>query len=160
MSRIEDMQTADRWFKALAARKDELAQTKTYRDAEVKKIEDWYAGIEENVSKEIESIENELKSYYAAMLEENPKAKLNTPYGKVMKRTEKTWALGAELVKVRKERELGEYIRTKVTEEADKVAIKRVFAVREDGAVVDPNGEVLENVTVSAETSYKVEVAG
>ena len=160
MSRIEDMQTADRWFKALAARKDELAQTKAYRDAEVKKIEDWYAGIEENVSKEIESIENELKSYYAAMLEENPKAKLNTPYGKVTKRTEKKWAWGSDLVKVLKERELGEYIRTKVTEEADKVAIKKAFAVREDGAVVDPNGEVLENVTVSAETSYKVEVAG
>ena len=160
MSRIEDMQTADRWFKALAARKDELAQTKAYRDAEVKKIEDWYAGIEENVSKEIESIENELKNYYAAMLEENPKAKLNTPYGKVTKRTEKKWAWGADLVKVLKERELGEYIRTKVTEEADKVAIKKAFVVREDGAVVDPNGEVLENVTVSAETSYKVEVAG
>lgn len=160
MKRVEDMQAADRWFKALAAKKRELAAIEEYRKGELERLEAWYKKESEGLIDDIESLENELKAYYEAMLAENPRVKLSTPYGKVTKRTSTKWNWDDEkLLQGLKDKGLTEFVKVETKEIPMKAEIKKAFTIAGD-KVIDPNGEVFDLADVSEETTYSVKVVG
>ena len=160
MKRVEDMQEADKYFKALRGKKNELATINAYYDAELERLSNWYKEQIQGLADAIESIENHLKTMYEKMVEENPNSKLSTPYGKVTKRTSTKWNWDDEkLLQGLKDKGLTEYVKVETKEIPMKAEIKKAFTIAGD-KVIDPNGEVFDLADVSEETTYSVKVVG
>lgn len=158
MDKVEQMQEADKYFRALRMKKRELEEISAYYDAELERLSNWYKEQTQGLADAIESIENALKTMFERMVEENPKAKLSTPYGKVTKRTSTKWTWDDEkLLQGLKDKGLTEFVKVETKESPMKAEIKKAFTIAGD-KVIDPNGEVFDLVEVSEETTYSVKV--
>lgn len=159
MNKADQMQEADKYFRALRGKKDELAIINLYYDAELERLSNWYKEQTQGLAEAIESIENHLKTMFERMIEDNPKAKLSTPYGKVTKRTNTKWTWNDDkLLQGLKDKGLTEFVKVETKESPMKAEIKKAFTV-DGGKIIDPNGEVFDLAEVSEETTYSVKVA-
>lgn len=156
MAEQDDRYTAI--FKELIDLKEDLKSKERVAENERNRIDAWEEAYTTPIKERINYLEGSLKGMYAEELEENPKAKINTPYGKVTKRTglKYDWfdenAVMASLKDIEPK-----LVLSKTTYSIDKTAFKKICAVADTGAVVI-NGEIIEGVTAGRETSFKVEV--
>ena len=158
-NKVDVMQEADRYFRALRAKQNEVAILNAYYDAELERISNWYKEDLKTLTDATDSIENALKTMYEGLLEENPKAKLNTPYGKVTKRTMTKWNWNdKKLLQGLKDKGLTEFVEVEVSEKPMKNELKKALIIADNGKVIDPNGEEFDLVEVREETTYSVKV--
>lgn len=144
-------------FKELMDLKDDLTEKQRTAENERQRINQWEEAYTEPIKSRISYLETQVKNKYMQELAENPKAKVNTPWGKVTKRTTTDYDYGdeAELIKAVKDI-APELVKTKTTESLNKVEFKKMAEVTETG-VVCLFGEIVDGVKAEKKTSYKVE---
>lgn len=152
--KITNIDEANWAFRKIRALKEEVKETNLLADKEIERINSWREKETKASIDNIEYFEGLLTEYYMKLRNENPKAKLNTPYGKVTSRKSKKWNYQneEEILKYLKENEYSDLIRVK--EDINKAELKKVF---KDG-VNKETGEVLPGVEIKEEESISVKV--
>lgn len=144
-------------FKELMDLKDDLEEKQKTAVNERKRINQWEETYTEPLKSRINFIETQIKNKYQQELAENPKAKVNTPWGKVSKRTTTTYDYGDEKELIVKIKDIApELVKVKTEESLNKVEFKKMAQVTETGSVC-LFGEIVDGVTAEKTTSYKVE---
>ncbi|WP_243447905.1 host-nuclease inhibitor Gam family protein [Clostridium tetani] len=148
--KITNIDEANWAFRKIRALKEEVKETNLLADKEIERIENWR---EKEIKTSIDNIqyfEGILTEYYMKLRSEDPKAKLNTPYGKVTSRKNKkyNWINEEGLIKYLKENNK-KLIR--VREEINKIEFKKVYknGVNEETGEVIPGIEIKEEETIS-----------
>lgn len=152
--KITNIDEANWAFRKIRALKEEVKETNLLADKEKERIENWREKEIKTSMDNIEYFQGILTEYYMKLRSENPKAKLNTPYGKVTSRKSKKWNYQneEEILKYLKENEHSDLI--KVKEDINKAELKKVFR---DG-VNKETGEVLPGIEIKEEESISVKV--
>lgn len=152
--KITNIDEANWAFRKIRALKEEVKETNLLADKEIERIENWREKEIKTSIDNIEYFEGILTEYYMKLRSENPKAKLNTPYGKVTSRKSKKWNYQneEEILKYLKENEYSDLI--KVKEDINKAELKKMF---KDG-VNKETGEVLPGLEIKEEESISVKV--
>lgn len=146
-------------FKEMIDVKDEIEKYKRIADNERERIRTWEEAYTEGLKNKWVFLENKILSKFKEDFERDPKTKINTPYGKITKRTttkyfyEKT---DAEIIEQLKDIK-PELVKTTVEESYNKADLKKVAEVTESGAVCI-DGEIIDGITASKVTDMKVEV--
>lgn len=145
-------------FKELIDLKDDLEEKQKTAEAERSRIDLWEQTYSEPIKNRISYIEEQIKNKYAQELAENPKFKINNPWGKVTKRTTTNYDYGDEKELVKQLEETApEFVKTKTEKSINKTELKKVVQVTETGAVC-LFGEVLGNAHAEKVTKFNVEV--
>ncbi|MDY3947428.1 MAG: host-nuclease inhibitor Gam family protein [Ezakiella sp.] len=114
---------------------EEISRLELWKDKELKKIEN-----------EKEFFTNHLSSYLMRLRENNPKAKIETPYAKVsMRKNPDKWIYKDDVINSLKRTDMSAFIRVK--EEVDKVGLKKAVTVK-DGKAYTAYGEEIEGVEI------------
>ncbi|NOH14839.1 host-nuclease inhibitor Gam family protein [Clostridium cochlearium] len=152
--KITNIDEANWAFRKIRALKEEVKETNLLADKEIERINSWREKETKASIDNIEYFEGLLTEYYTRLKAKDPKAKLNTPYGKVTSRKSKKWNYQneEEILKYLKENEYSDLIRVK--EDINKAELKKVF---KDG-VNKETGEVLPGVEIKEEESISVKV--
>lgn len=152
--KITNIDEANWAFRKIRALQEEVKETNLLADKEKERIENWREKEIKTSIDNIEYFEGILTEYYMKLRSENPKAKLNTPYGKVTSRKSKKWNYQneEEILKYLKENEYSDLI--KVKEDINKAELKKMF---KDG-VNKETGEVLPGLEIKEEESISVKV--
>lgn len=154
---IKDLSGANWAFRKLSALTREKSEIEALAENEANRIEEWKMGKTRTIDNEIAYFESIIKDYYIKERNNNPKFKLSTPYGKVASKLNTDWQYDeATLFEELKGSEL---IKTRTTESIDKVTLKRIATVLEDGKVVMPDGVILEGVTATKRLNVSVKPA-
>lgn len=151
--KITNIDEANWAFRKIRALKEEVKETNLLADKEIERINSWREKETKASIDNIEYFEGLLTEYYMKLRNENPKAKLNTPYGKVTSRKSKkyNWINEEELLKYLKENNT-ELIRVK--EEINKIEFKKVYK----NGVNEETGEVLPGIEIKEEETISVKV--
>ncbi len=145
-------------FKELMDLKDDLEEKQKTAENERKRINQLEEAYTEPLKSRISFIETQIKNKYQQELAENPKAKVNTPWGKVSKRTTTTYDYGDEKELISKIKDIApELVKVKTEESLNKVEFKKMAQVTETGSVCLFD-EIVDGVKAEKTTSYKVEV--
>ncbi|RXI50666.1 hypothetical protein DP130_01480 [Clostridium tetani] len=152
--KITNIDEANWAFRKIRALQEEVKETNLLADKEKERIENWREKEIKTSMDNIEYFQGILTEYYMKLRSENPKAKLNTPYGKVTSRKSKKWNYQneEEILKYLKENEYSDLI--KVKEDINKAELKKMF---KDG-VNKETGEVLPGLEIKEEESISVKV--
>ena len=159
---LRDFKTEDdneyvKMFKELMDLKDDLEEKQRTAENERERINRWEEAYTEPLKSRISFIETQIKNKYQQELAENPKAKVNTPWGKVSKRTTTTYDYGDEKELIATVKDIApELIKVKTEESLNKVEFKKMAQVTETGRVC-LFGEIVDGVKAEKTTSYKVE---
>ena len=157
---IQDLESANWYFRKLRAVQEQLNQNIMSMQAEINRIETWYAPKNESLKKDLFYFESMLKRYYQAEREKNPKFKLATPHGKVSSRKNDDWKCDKAIaIASLKEMGLKDLVRTK--EELDKEALRLAkkegkLILSEDGQLLTTDGEIIEGIKVTKVESISV----
>lgn len=151
--KITNIDEANWAFRKIRALKEEVKETNLLADKEKERIENWREKEIKTSIDNIEYFEGILTEYYMKLRSENPKAKLNTPYGKVTSRKNKkyNWINEEGLIKYLKENNK-KLIR--VREEINKIEFKKVYK----NGVNEETGEVLPGIEIKEEETILVKV--
>lgn len=155
--RIENIDQASWAFRKLAQARSKMAQNEALAGREMDRVKNWLEAENESLRHDEAYFEGIIREYQMRVEQEDPKAKVSTPYGKVKKRTAKRWIWGSCVLDSLKAQGMGQFIRTKTEEVVDKNAIKKASTVTPEGFVVLETGELLESVTAQEETTYTFE---
>ncbi|AJA42626.1 hypothetical protein phiCT9441A_13 (endogenous virus) [Clostridium phage phiCT9441A] len=152
--KITNIDEANWAFRKIRALQEEVRETNLLAYKEKERIENWREKEIKTSMDNIEYFQGILTEYYMKLRSENPKAKLNTPYGKVTSRKSKKWNYQneEEILKYLKENEYSDLI--KVKEDINKAELKKMF---KDG-VNKETGEVLPGLEIKEEESISVKV--
>lgn len=156
--RIEDLKDASWALRKIREYKESILEKEELAKAEKERIDNWLVNETKNDLINIEYFNGLLVKYYKELKKSDPKAKINTPYGKVAARKTKKW-------NYKNEEEFLEYLTSnghnnlvRVKKEIDKTKIKKEF-VTQDGVVVNKNtGEILPYIDVVEEENISVKV--
>ncbi|MPU14874.1 hypothetical protein FGL68_06670 [Acinetobacter baumannii] len=156
--KIEDLKGASWALRKIKECKESILEKEELAKAEKERIDKWLVNETKNDLINIEYFNGLLVQYYKELKKSDPRAKINTPYGKVATRKTKKW-------NYRNEEEFLEYLTSnghnnlvRVKKEIDKIKIKKEF-VNQDGVVVDKNtGEILPYIDVVEEENISVKV--
>ncbi|BDR67011.1 phage protein [Clostridium tetani] len=151
--KITNIDEANWAFRKIRALQEEVKETNLLADKEKERIENWREKEIKTSIDNIEYFEGILTEYYMKLRSEDPKAKLNTPYGKVTSRKNKkyNWINEEGLIKYLKENNK-KLIR--VREEINKIEFKKVYK----NGVNKETGEVLPGLEIKEEESISVKV--
>lgn len=151
--KVTDLDSANWCFRKIAALNEKIKENQDLAAKEKLRIETWEQRENESAKQSIEYFEGLLKEYYMRLKEENPKAKLTTPYGKVSSRKSTKWNYTNEesLFQYLKENN-ADLIRVK--EEINKTELKKAY---KEG-VNTKTGELLPGVEISEEESISIKV--
>lgn len=151
--KITNIDEANWAFRKIRALKEEVKETNLLADKEIERINSWREKETKVSIDNIEYFQGILTEYYMKLRNENPKAKLNTPYGKVTSRKSKkyNWINEEELLKYLKENNT-KLIR--VREEINKIEFKKVYK----NGVNEETGEVLPGIEIKEEESILIKV--
>lgn len=154
---VYDKHTAGRAMQEIAEHKKAIEEAKYYARKERERINHWLEEETRRPLAEIGRLEGLLTIYYQNLKEEDPKARLSTPWGKVTSRTTQSYDWGNDdaLTLWLKEHGQDEYIREKTTYSPNKEEIRKRFQVA-GNMLVSPSGEPVEGVTVEPKTTYRV----
>jgi len=141
-------------FKKLKASKTEAEKINEIANAQISKIESWKGQQLEKTDNSINYFTGLITAYYRNLLEENPKAKCVTPFGKASKRKVAAWKYpdDAALVELCKEY-VPDAVVTKET--VNKTELKKILKVSE-GMVFTSDGEIIEGITVDENINITV----
>ena len=158
MFEVTDLRSAGYAMRKVAEIERKEEELKSYANSEKQRIDDWLELESGPLKADKAFFENALTLYYQKLREEDPRAKLSTPYGKVTSRRSKkyNWGDDDKLIAWLKDHEGAGYIRIKTTEAPAKADIKKDFTVA-DGLLISPQGEVVAGVAVTDEITYNVD---
>lgn len=151
--KVTDINSANWCFRKIRALNEEILQNKKLADSERERIDKWEKSESESAKNSIEYFNGLLTEYFLKLREQDPKAKVSTPYGKISSRKNCKWVYINEqdLIKYLKENDK-QLIRIK--EEIDKAQLKKKY---KNGVNMD-TGEVLPGVAVSNEENISIKV--
>lgn len=152
--KVDSLDSANWCFRKIRALQEEINTNTKLADEERARIDAWEKSQNKQAENSIAYFEGLLIEYYKSIKETDPRAKVNTPYGRIMSRKTKKWDYNEEeVLEWAKNNGYREFIRVK--EELDKSILKKTF---KDG--VDSNtGEIIPGVSVEEieRISIKVE---
>lgn len=151
--KVTDIKQANWCFRKISAFKKDVEDKHELAEAERLRIDTWEKKETEVAKNSIAFFEGVLKEYFRKLREQDPKAKVSTPYGKISSRKSAKWNYvnEEELLKYLKDNN-PELIKT--TEEVKKPDLKKEY---KDG-VDSKTGELLPGVEVSSEESISIKV--
>lgn len=154
---IHSEEEANRFFRVLTALGRERAEVEALRDAELEKVAGFYDKKLEVVDEKRGFFEGLIRDYYERECAKNPKFKLATPWGKVVKRTTKTPVWNDEAATLEwLERNRADLV--KVDKSIKKAELKKAMVLSGSSFVDDSSGEVVPGVSVVERTNVNVKV--
>lgn len=141
-------------FKKLKASKSESEKINEIATAQVNKIEHWKKSQLEKTDSSINYFTGLITSYYRNLLEENPKAKCSTPFGKASKRKVTTWNYPDDISLLAICKEYAPSALA-VKETVNKSELKKALNAS-NGVVFTSDGEIVEGITVSEDINITV----
>jgi hypothetical protein len=145
--KVTDLEGANWCLKKIAAVQKDLKEKEILAATEKIKIEKWLEKENETSNNSICYFKSLLSEYLKELRQDNPKAKISTPYGTVSTRkTQIKWNYDDEKIKTfLKANNMVDCIR--VEEELDKTALKKVLKVAGNN-VIDDSGQIVEGITL------------
>lgn len=156
--RIEDLKDASWVLRKIREYKESILEKEELAKAEKERIDKWLVNETKNDLINIEYFNELLLRYYKELKQNDPKARITTPYGQVTSRKNKKWNYGNEetLLKYLNSNGYKNLIRTK--QEINKTCLKESFLIK-DGIVLDKNtGEVIPEISIVEEENINVKV--
>lgn len=156
--RIEDLKDASWALRKIREYKESILEKEELAKAEKERIDKWLVNETKNDLINIEYFNGLLLRYYKELKQNDPKARITTPYGQVTSRKNKKWNYGNEeiLLKYLNSNGYKNLIRTK--QEINKTSLKESFLIK-DGIVLDKNtGEVIPEISILEEENISVKV--
>lgn len=149
--KVTDLDSANRFFRKIAALNSKIQETKNLAASERLRINNWEEKENRAAEQSIIYFEAMLKEYFAKLREADPKAKVSTPYGKITSRKSTKWNYSDEtsLLQYLKDNDTS-LIRIK--EEINKADLKKKY---KDGINTE-TGEILPGVEISDEESISI----
>lgn len=151
---VDSLESANWCFRKIRALKAQVTETNSIADAEVSRIETWRKKENEAAESSISYFESLLTEYYRALKEENPKAKLSTPYGKVSSRKQKKWNYNNEEEIINYLTQNGYNNLLKIKQSIDKSNLKKEFK----NGVNSETGELIPGIEITNEESISIKV--
>ncbi|MBY6800150.1 hypothetical protein FCV24_12805 [Clostridium botulinum] len=156
--KIENLKGASWALRKIKECKESILEKEELAKIEKERIEEWLNNETKNDLVSIEYFNGLLLQYYKELKQNDPKARITTPYGQVTSRKNKKWNYGNEktLLKYLNSNGYKNLIRTK--QEINKTDLKESFLIK-DGIVLDKNtGEVIPEISVIEEENINVKV--
>lgn len=156
--KIEDLKGASWALRKIKECKENILKNEKLYEIEKERIDNWLDNETKSDLVSIEYFNGLLLQYYKELKQNDPKAKITTPYGKVTSRKNKKWNYGNEekLLKYLDSNGYKNLIRTK--QEINKTSLKESFLIK-DGIVLDKNtGEVIPEISIVEEENINVKV--
>ncbi|NFH48641.1 hypothetical protein FC976_15795 [Clostridium sporogenes] len=156
--KIKDLKGASWALRKIKECKESILEKEELAKIEKERIDNWL--IEETKSDltTLEYFNGLLVEYYKGLKQNDPKAKISTPYGKVTARKTKKW-------NYKNENEFLEYLTSngynnliRVKKEIDKAKIKKEFSVKDGTVVNEETGEILPFIDIVEEETINVKV--
>ncbi|WIF95048.1 host-nuclease inhibitor Gam family protein [Caminicella sporogenes] len=145
--KITDLDQANWALRKLAALQKKKEEVNELAQKEIDRIKSWQDKELAEIDKSKEFFEGLLTEYLMTERQNNPKFKINTPYGKVSTRKQQPkWEYDEEKA-IKSLKEAGHADLIRIKEFLDKNAIKKAVTVV-GGQVVDENGIVIEGIKV------------
>lgn len=125
----------------------ELARKKELVKDEIERLKSWLDIEQEKIEKRKAFLSQHLDAYLYQLRLDNPKAKIDTPYGTVTTRKSPAKFIYEDdkVLKFLHDADMTDFIRTK--EEIDKTPLKKVLTVQ-DGKAYTEAGEEVDGITV------------
>jgi hypothetical protein len=149
--KVTDLDSANRCFRKISALNEKIKENQDLASKEKQRIELWEKKENETAKQSIEYFESVLKEYYVKLREQDPKAKVSTPYGKITSRKAPKWNYTDET-------SLLQYLQDndtsliRIKEEINKADLKKKY---KDGINTE-TGEILPGVEISDEESISI----
>lgn len=151
---VDSLESANWCFRKIRAVDAQIAETNSIADAEINRIETWREKENESAKSSKAYLEMLLREYYIKLKEENPKAKLSTPYGKVSSRKQKKWNYNNEKEIVNYLTQNGYNNLLKIKQSIDKANLKKEFK----NGVNSETGELIPGIEITNEESISIKV--
>lgn len=149
--RITDLETANWAFKKIKENEEIIERNDTFAASEKEKIDQWLESENKSNKESIEFFEGLLTEYYMELKEEDPKARLSTPYGKVTSRKRQPkYTFDDNKVLDYLEKENPELIT--ISKKYNKTEMKKILNVTDDFRAVDENGEIVDFVLIQPQS--------
>lgn len=154
---IHSEEEANRFFRILTAINREGAEIEEMKRVELEKVAAFYDKRLEVVDEKRGFFEGLVRDYYERECAKNPKFKLATPWGKVVKRTSKVPVWKDEAATLEwLERNRADLV--KVDKSIKKAELKKAMALSGSSFVDEASGEVVPGVSVVERVSTNVKV--
>lgn len=148
---VNDLNQANWCFRKIRAFNAKITETKVLAGKEKERIDSWEKAETKNAQDSIAYFESLLSDYYIRLKQQDPKAKVSTPYGKISSRKSAKWNYNNEdeLLSYLKENDAS---LVKIKESVDKAKLKGKY---KDGVDLE-TGEVLPGVSISTEETIQI----
>lgn len=145
--KINDLETASWAFRKIKENEEAIEKNEQFANNEKEKIDHWLNQENERYHQSVEYFEAILTEYYRELRQEDPKARLSTPYGKVTSRKRQPkYIFDDNKVLDYLENEKPDLIT--VTKKYNKTEVKKILNLTDDYQPVDDNGEIVDFVLV------------
>lgn len=157
---VTDLASADWVFRKIKQVKEDFAEKEAYAKEEMKKYETYLNEEKKQMEDSMLYFEKLLRNYLLEKEQDDPKFKIHTASGKAsLGKEQDKWKYDEKkILAFLEESNLPEYIRTYEQKAVNKSAIKAACQFTEDGAVITPDGEILEGVTVTKERKLNIKL--
>lgn len=151
--KVENIDQANWCFRKIRALQEKVAENKRLADEERERINIWEQKENESAENSIEYFKAVLSSYFTELKEQDPKAKVSTPYGKITSRKNTKWDYinEADLMKYLEDNNPS-LIRIK--KEINKADLKKTYK----NGIDAETGEILPGVKVSTEENISINI--
>lgn len=145
--KITDLETANWAFKKIKENEEVIEQNEQFATNEKEKIDRWLESENATHKESINFFEGLLTEYYMELKQEDPKAKISTPYGKVTSRKRQPkYIFDDNKVLDYLEKENPDLIT--ISKKYNKNEIKKILNLTDDYQPVDENGQLVDFVLV------------
>lgn len=156
---IDDLEKANWAFKKINALNARINEKKELAEAEQRRIRNWLDNETKNDFESVEYFEGLLTAYYKQLRQQDPKAKLTTPYGKVTSRKRQpAWNWDENKAIEYLKANAPQVLQEKIT--FSKTEAKKLFTpieTEEGYRLIDENGELVDIAEIEfQEDSYTV----
>ena len=159
--RISDLSSLNWTLRKLSSLDKKRAEEVTLANAELERINVWFARQDITYQASKNFLEGLIKEYATHQRVIDPKWKQKTPYGLVSFRKGKKFNYGDEekLVKFLNDNGMGEFV--KVVETPKKAELKKALTITNDGkAIFTSTGEILPDVTAEEVEDVTISLEG
>jgi phage host-nuclease inhibitor protein Gam len=151
---ISNLDQATWAFRKIRALKAQISDNNRIADAEIEHIETWRHQENKGAKESVGYFESLLTEYFKTLKEQDPKAKVSTPFGKISSRKSVKWHY-------QNEEEILKYLTAngyqnliRVKREVDKTELKKQFK----NGVDQTSGECIPGIEIVPEESISISV--
>lgn len=150
---INDLEIATSIMKKVRFLKNLIVENSKVANLEISKIKEWEDSENRVLIEKMSHYENILIEYFKQELEKNPKFKLSTPYGKVIKRANTKWIYDEEeILQYLEENNITNLIN--ISKSIKKSELKKLYP---NGIDIE-TGEVISGIRILNENNYSIKL--